>query len=241
MSKGIECAECATSDGKSSSEVIWKVEKSMLTTALSTLLFLIFVELVAYYGFFRTIPNFFPKYGYYILFLIVAIVSNAMALWHCRAYQHIFSCTTGMMVGMTIGMSAGFSIGMLVGATNGMFIGSAAGIIIGMLAGSYAGNCCGVMGIMEGMMAGLMGGLMGAMTSVMTINDRVIFMIPLLTISMLIILIGLMVMVYQEEIRKKPDVHRKIFTFLPFITVNFIILIAITFLMVYGPRSLLFS
>ena len=90
-------------------------------------------------------------------------------------------------------------------------------------------------------MAGLMGGLMGAMTSVMTLNDNIKFLIPVLVLIILIILIGLMNMIYKEEIASKENIHYQGFQFLPFITVNFIITLMLTFLMVYGPRSFLFN
>ena len=223
----------------SSKKVIFNIERSMIKTGIYTLIVLVLTEIIAYFGFFRNIPDFFSKYGYYLIFLVISIVINSMAFWHIKAYRHVFACTTGMMVGMTVGMSTGFSIGLIIGATNGMFMGSLAGIIIGMVIGSYAGNCCGIMGVMEGMMAGLMGGLMGGMTSVMTLNDNIKYFVPLLVFSIFIILIGLIVMVYEEEIKKKNYVEYKGFQFLPFITVNFIITVGLTFLMIYGPRSFL--
>lgn len=241
INKEAECDNCETEHKHSSSKMIFKVEKSMIKTAFYNLIFLTLIEIIAYFGFFKNIPEFFSKYGYYTIFLVVAVVINSIAIWHIKAYKHVFSCTTGMMIGMTIGMSSGFSIGLIIGATNGMFIGSLAGIIIGIIVGSYAGSCCGIMGIMEGMMAGLMGGLMGAMTSVMTLNDNLAVFVPILMISILAMIIGLIIMVYQEEISKKPDIHYSGFELLPFITVNFIIVLALTFLMVYGPRSFLFS
>ena len=225
----------------SSKKVIFNVEKSMIKTGFYTLIILVLTEIIAYYGFFKDIPDFFARYGYYLIFLLISIVINSMAFWHIKAYRHVFACTTGMMIGMTVGMSTGFSIGLIIGATNGMFIGSLAGLIIGMIIGSYAGNCCGIMGVMEGMMAGLMGGLMGGMTSVMALNDNIKYFVPLLVFSIFIILIGLIVMIYEEEIKKKNYVEYKGFQFLPFITVNFIITLALTFLMVYGPRSFLFG
>src|SRR3989344_3629322 len=238
INKEAECDNCEPEHKHhSSSKLIFKVEKSMIKTAFYNLIFLILIETIAYFGFFKNIPDFFSKYGYYLIFLVIAVVINSIAIWHIKAYRHVFSCTTGMM----IGMSSGFSIGLIVGATNGMFIGSLAGIIVGIIVGSYAGNCCGIMGIMEGMMAGLMGGLMGAMTSVMTLNDNLAVFVPILMISVLAMFIGLIIMIYQEEISKKPDVHYHGFELLPFITVNFIITLGLTFLMVFGPRSFLFG
>ena len=221
-------------------KVVFRLEKSMIKTAFFTLIFLILVELIAYFGFFKNIPDFFSKYGYYLIFLVISIVINSVAVWHIKAYKHEYSHMGGMMVGMTIGMTSGFSIGLVVGATNGMFIGSLAGLIIGMLVGGYVGNCCGIMGIMEGMMAGLMGSIMGGMTSVMTLNDNIKLMVPILIISILIIIIGLIYMIYKHEISGE-NINYRGFKFLPFITINFIITLALTFLMIYGPKSFLFN
>ncbi len=224
-----------------SDKVLFKIEKSMIKTGVYTLIFLILTETIAYFGFFRNMPDFFSKYGYYLIFLVISILVNSVAVWHVKAYRHVFSCTIGMMVGMTIGMTSGFSIGLILGATNGMFIGSLAGLIIGMFIGGYAGNCCGIMGIMEGMMAGLMGGIMGAMTSVMTLNDNVKILVPIIIFSMIVIIFGLMYMIYEEEIKKRQHVHYKGFSLLPFLTLNFIATLGLTFLMIYGPRSFLFN
>ena len=241
INKEDQCDECNTNTSYNISDVLLMFEKSLIKTAIYTLMFLTLIEVISYYGFFRNVPDFFSRYGYYLIFLIISIVINSVAVWHVKAYKHSFSHMSGMMIGMTIGMSSGFSVGLIIGATNGMFIGSLAGLIIGMIIGGYVGNCCGIMGVMEGMMAGLMGGIMGAMTSVMTLNDNLKAFVPILTISMSIIMFGLIVMIYQEEIAKKKDIDYKGFDFLPFITVNFIITIALTFLMIYGPRSFLFG
>lgn len=232
---------CHTGVENPSEKRVFKIERSMLKIALATFLFLLASEVIAYFGFFQTIPNFAAKYSYYLFFLVVSVVINALAVWHIKAYQHTYSHMSGMMIGMTIGMTTGFSIGLILGATNGMFIGSVAGLVIGMIVGGYAGNCCGIMGLMEGMMAGLMGGLMGAMTSVMTLNDHLKIFIPILLASETIILVCLLYMVYAHELKDRSEVHYKGFDFLPFMTVTFIIALALTFLIVYGPRSFLFN
>lgn len=222
-------------------EVIFSVEKSLLKTALYTLIFLVIVEFVAYLSWFRNIPEFFSKYGYYQIFLIISIMINSVAVWHIKAYKMEYAHMSGMMIGMTIGMTTGFVIGLVIGATNGMFIGSLAGLIIGMITGGYVGNCCGIMGAMEGMMAGLMGGVMGAMTAVMTLNDNLKLLMPVLIISIVVILFGLIYMIYEHEVRHLEKVEYKGYGLLPFVTVNFIIFEILSFLMVYGPRSFLFG
>jgi len=45
----------------------------------------------------------------------------------------------------------------------------------------------------------------------------------------------------EEEIKKKGYVEYKGFNFLSFITINFIITLGLTFLMIYGPKSFLFG
>ena len=67
-----KCDECEDEHyhGHSSNKLIFKVEKSMIKTAFYNLIFLSLIEIIAYYGFFRSIPNFFSKYGYYLIFLV---------------------------------------------------------------------------------------------------------------------------------------------------------------------------
>lgn len=217
-----------------------EVEGSILKNALLIFLILLGLEAIAYYGFFQNILNFWSKFGYYIIFLVISVVISSIAIWHVKTYGNNFSCMTGMMIGMTIGMISGFLAGLIVGATNGMFIGSLAGIFIGMGVGTLTGNCCGVMGIMEGMMAGLMGGLMGAMTPLMMLNDHLKAIIPILVIASSVILIGLDYLIFKEatgiQIRK---INKQ--SLITFLTYCFIVTMALTWLMVYGPRSILFT
>mgnify|MGYP001567777283 CR=1 FL=1 len=215
-----------------------KAEGQLLGIAVSTLLILGFLEVIAYFGFFKNIPNFFNAYGYYLIFLVISVVLSATSIWHIKAYGNVFSCMSGMMIGMTTGMISGFLIGMLVGATNGMFMGSVLGILVGMVVGVFTGKCCGVMGTMEGMMAGFMGGLMGAMTSLMLLNDHLKLIIPILVVASAMIMIGLDYMIYKEATNTKEKLKK--YSFIPFVTFCFIITIGITFVMVYGPKSVLF-
>src|SRR3989344_8193691 len=216
-----------------------RVEREVILIAVGILVSLALLEAIAYLGFFKNIPNFFSKYGYYIIFLVISVVITGASVWHIKAYGNRFSCMTGMMIGMTTGMLSGFLIGMLIGATNGMFMGSVVGMLIGMSVGIWTGNCCGVMGTIEGMMAGLMGGLMGAMTSLMLLNDNLKLIIPLLVVASSVILIGLDYLIFKEttgtQIRK---INKQ--SFLPFLTVCFITMMLLTWLMVYGTKSALF-
>lgn len=107
-----------------------------------------------------------------IIWLIVAAVMSAVAIYQVLVHETELACMSGMMIGMTTGMLTGFLFGYLVGATTGMFVGSVVGVAVGSALGAAAGRCCGIMGIMEGLMAGLMSGTMGAMIAVMLMSDH---------------------------------------------------------------------
>ena len=60
INKEAECDNCEDDHGghkHSSSKLIFKVEKSMIKTAFYNLIFLILIEIIAYFGFFKNIPN----------------------------------------------------------------------------------------------------------------------------------------------------------------------------------------
>ena len=94
------------------------------------------------------------------------------------------------------------------------------------------------MGMMEGIMAGFMGGLMGGMTAVMMLNDNLKIATIVIFAVTSVILIALNYMIYNEMKENKRQLNED-HTLTIFIT---IVLIAITaWLMVFGPRSALFS
>ncbi len=222
------------------------MERGMIKIALATFLSLAAIETLAYYAFFSGVPRFVSRnYGAYIFYLMLAVTLNGSALWHLRAYHRRISCQTGMMIGMTIGMLSGFLLGAIIGATNGMFAGATYGMLVGMAFGAYSGRCCGIMGIMEGLLAGLMGGLMGAMTTFMLINENVLLFMPLLFGSTAVILVGLTYMIYKDYNHglAGTDGWPKLesYSFSLFLTFAFIITMATTWLIVYGPRSVLYQ
>ena len=145
---------------------------------------------------------------------------------------------SGMMIGMTVGMIAGFLSGFYVGATNGMFYGSIFGIAIGIFFGVWNGKCCGVMGVMEGMMAGFMGGLMGAMTAIMMFNDNLKAAGIIVFIISAFIMIGLNFMIYKET-KGTERRHKDSEFFIVFW--SFILTMLTIFMIVSGPRSVLFQ
>src|SRR3989344_2868586 len=184
----------------------------------------------------KYIENFIPKYGFYLFFAVLSYALILPSIRQVRAYKE-FPCMSGMMIGMTIGMISGFLSGFYVGATNGMFYGSIFGISIGMLSGIWNGKCCGIMGMMEGMMAGFMGGLMGAMTAIMMFNDNLKAAGVVIFIISAIIMLGLNLMIYKET----KEVQRKHKDSELFIMVLSFILTSITiWIMVFGPRGVLF-
>lgn len=210
-------------------EIVKTIFISLITS------FAVFVAL--YFLKLKYVENFIPRYGFYLFFAILSyalIISSARQI---RAYKE-FACMPGMMIGMTIGMIAGFLSGFYIGATNGMFWGSVFGITIGMIFGIGNGKCCGIMGIMEGMMAGFMGGLMGAMTSLMMFNDNLKIAGIIVFIISSFIIMGLSFMVYKET-RESKRQHRD--DDLSIIFWSFILTGVTAWMMVFGPRSILFQ
>ncbi len=192
---------------------------------------------VLYYLKFQYVDNFMFKSGF---FLILASLSYALivpTIRQVKAY-HEMGCMAGMMVGMTVGMIAGLLSGFYVGATNGMFIGSVWGILVGVILGIYNGKCCGIMGIMEGMMAGFMGGLMGPMTAIMMINDHLRAISVIVFAVSALIMVFLNYMIYKEM--KEMNVSKNNDHFST-IMITFVLIAITTWIIVYGPRSALFS
>ncbi len=185
----------------------------------------------------RYIENFIPKYGFYLFFTILSYALIIPSIRHVRAYKE-FPCMSGMMIGMTLGMISGFLSGFYIASTNGMFWGSLFGMTAGILFGAWNGKCCGVMGVMEGIMAGFMGGLMGAMTAFMLLNDHLKTTAVVVFIISGFIIVGLNYMIYKET-REMERKHRnsELFT----IVWSFILTIITIWLMVFGPRSVLFQ
>ncbi len=214
-----------------------RVEGELIKTIIYSLMTSFVILAILYLSSLKYINNFIPKYG---LFLFLAALSYALILpsvRQVRAYKE-FACMPGMMIGMTIGMISGFLPGYFIGATNGMFYGSIFGMAVGILLGILNGKSCGIMGFMEGIMAGFMGGIMGAMTAVMMINDNLKLAGIILFIISSVILIGLNYMIYKETKENERQLKED-HTFTIFAT---LILISITtWLMILGPRSVLFQ
>lgn len=213
------------------------VEGELVKTVFASLLTSLVLLVVLYFVRLKDVPDFFPKYGFYLFFAVLSIAAFMPSVRYVRAFKE-FPCMSGMMVGMTIGMIIGFLLGFYVGATNGMFWGGFYGVAVGILFGAWSGKCCGVMGVMEGMMAGFMGGLMGAMTAVMMLNDNLKAAGVLVFVVCVAILFGLNYMLFKET----RGAERKMKEGQMFTMWWSLILTALTtWLMVFGPRSLLFQ
>lgn len=216
------------------------VEAKVLEVSCITLIALAVLFALSYKLFFIGIQNFTARYGWYVFYLILSVVANAIAIYHIKAYRNAVTCMAGMMIGMTVGMITGLTLGFLVGATNGMFTGSLYGMIVGMITGAWCGKCCGIMGLMEGMMAGLMGGTMGAMLSVMLINDGVLMFTPFFILACTLILAGLGYMVYKEHAFSDEKIIKPYPPTL-FVLACFAVTIITVLIMVYGHKSVLFT
>ena len=206
----------------------------------ATLLAILLLEVIAYFGFLHSIPGFFGHYAWWIFYLDVSVVALGLTIWHLSLYKANVSCMVGMMIGMTVGMQTGLLLGTIVGATNGFFTGAMVGMITGVAAGIIMGRCCGIMGIMEGMMAGVMGGTMGPMISVMMFADNLLWFMPVYVIINLVILGGLSYMFHEEIVEGNKDIKKHRIDFATFASAAIIVASVLMVIMVYGLKSPLF-
>mgnify|MGYP001610025790 CR=1 FL=1 len=214
-----------------------RVEGELLKSIFYSLLTSFAILALLYFFRFQYIENFVDAYG---LFLFLAALSYSLLtplIHQVHAYK-TFPCMSGMMIGMTAGMLTGFLSGFYVGATNGMFVGSVFGIVVGIILGIWMGSCCGIMGFLEGIMAGFMGGLMGGMTALMLLNDHLRAMAVIIFVVSGVILLSLNYMIYAEM---KDAERQRQGEYLLVVTITAVLMLATVWLMVFGPRSALFS
>jgi len=218
---------------------------SMMTRAVNymflSLLILLAIESIAYFGFLRFIPEFLLKYGPWILYLDISIATLGASLWYMYSYKTNVTCMTGMMIGMTVGMQVGMMIGIIFGAVNGFFIGSMVGMIIGTIAGAIAGANCGIMGSLQGMMAGVMGGTMGPMIGLMMFTDHIKVFMPFYMLFNILILAGFVYMYYEEVVENRKDVVKRHIDFATFASITVIVTAILFVIMAYGSKSILFG
>lgn len=207
-----------------------------------TLIGMLILFAIGYFGIFSQFPDFMAKFGWLMIDLMIAIVMVSTSAWYWKAYQTV-SCSTGMMVGMIQGMLTGFLIALIIGVSNGMFIGAVIGIIAGVALGAWVGKCCGVMGILEGEMAGFMAGPMGAMTSIMMLNDQYMLFIPIAIGFSAVFLANTALTGHQENLERDCCVAKRSIKeeYLLFLGLNFVAFLILAGIMLYGPKSALFS
>lgn len=214
-----------------------RVEGELVKTFIYSIITSFIVLAIVWFIRLRAIDGFIGKQGYFLFFAILSYALLVPAVRHVRAYGQM-ACMPGMMVGMMLGSVAGFLSGFFVAATNGMFVGSVFGMIVGIFFGTWLGSCCGIMGFLEGVMAGFMGSLMGAMTAFMLINDNLRAAAVIVFAVSAVMIVGLNYMIYKEmreSDRQKREDH--FWT----IALSFILTLAATWLVAFGPRSGLFG
>lgn len=215
----------------------YDVEYSMLKYSLFTFLLLLAIDMFAYITFLQDIPDVLIKYGWWFLYLNIAIVSLGAAIWHMKSYRSNITCMVGMMIGMTFGMQTGMMLGTIFAATNGLFVGGLLGMIIAVSVGFYNGSCCGIMGAMEGMMAGVMGGIMGSMIGAMFSVDHILWFMPFFMFFNVLIVWGLSYMLFEEVVEDKPGTEKKAIDFSTFFFACFLVHIILGTVIIYGPRT----
>jgi hypothetical protein len=200
------------------------------------------MELLAYAGFLRTIPNFLPKYFIWIIYLNISVVTLSMSVLYMLFNREKVPCMTGMMIGMTVGMQIGMMIGAVLGATNGYFTGAMVGMILGSIGGTIAGfTSKSTMAWVQGLMSGIMGGTMGGMISVMMFTDRIYIFMPFYMLLNIILLWGFMKMYHEEIIKDNQELVRTNIDLLTFISATIIITALLIIIMIYGPKSPIFA
>jgi hypothetical protein len=216
----------------------YTIELSSLKYSLFIFVILSLLEGIAYFGFFKYIPDFISNYVIWFFYLNLSISTIGSAVWHYLAYKVRVTCMTGMMIGMTIGMQTGMMIGSVIGAVNGFFVGAMTGMILGVIAGALTGKCCGIMGVLQGMMAGVMGGTMGPMISIMMFSDNLLLFMPFYIAINVFILWGFSYMVL-EEMGEGKNAEKTPTEFITLASVCIIITFVLVIIMVYGPKSFL--
>ncbi len=215
----------------------YEVEYTMLKYSIYVFIILIAVEMIAYFAFLRNDALFIQKYGIWIFYLDIAVVSIGAAMWHVLSYRGQVYMMSGMMLGMGFGMQTGLMIGTIIGATNGMFAGTMTGIIVAVFAGWYNGKNSGIMGVLEGAMAGIMNGAMGAMTAVMLYADNLMWYMPLFMALNIIIMWGMSYMMFEEVVENNPTIKKEPISFTKFLLYSLLAVAVIVTIMNYGPKS----
>ncbi len=176
----------------------YRHERTLVGYSALVFLLLLSLEALAYWLFLGSNAGLLERYGWWVFYLDIAVVSIGAGMWHLNAHRGAISTMPGMMVGMTFGMQTGMMIGTIVAATNGLFVGGMTAMLSAVAVGVYNGKCCGIMGMLEGLMAGIMGGLMGSMVGTMYFADHILWLMPFFMLLNLAVMWGLSLMLLEE-------------------------------------------
>jgi hypothetical protein len=214
--------------------------KKLLVYTLLSLVIILLLQIIGYFTFLNSIPDFLSKYGWWLFYLDISVVSIVGAIWYYESYSGYVSCMASMMIGMTLGMQTGMMLGSVFGAVNGYFIGAMIGMILGTFIGLITGTDS-VMGMVQGMMSGVMGGTMGAMITVMMFTDHVLIFMPFYILINIAVLLGFVYMYHDEVIKDNKEVVKKDISVSLFVFICVAIAMIFSAVMVYAPKSILFG
>lgn len=211
----------------------------LLKGALLALVLIALLQFALYRYYFSLQPDFLDRYGWWILYLDINVVSLVTVLGYLRSYHlSAISHMLGMMMGMTVGMQVGTMIGAVVGATNGFFVGAMVGMSFGALSGVYVGCRCGsTMAVIQGLMSGVMAGTMGAMLIVMMLRDHVLYFMPVFTLANMFIVMGFAYLFHEEAVETGNCRMRKPMGWLAQCALSLLTIAGLVWLMLYGPKG----
>jgi hypothetical protein len=220
----------------------WKFaeSKKIYSYVAISFIFLLILDIIAYFLVWNQMSNFVSKYAWWILYLDISVVTLGGALWYYASHKGYVSCMASMMIGMTLGMQTGMMLGAVFGAVNGYFIGAMIGMLSGTIVGFITGRAS-IMGALQGMMSGLMGGTMGAMITVMMFTDHVLLFMPFYMLINVAILIGFLYMYHDEVIKDNKEVVKKHISFGTFAFWCIVTTIILSAVMIYAPKSVWFG
>lgn len=164
-----------------------------------TIAMLLVFEVLAEALWFQRDPNLLEKFGWWIFYLDVSVVSLVVMIGYLRSYRYASTNhMISMMIGMTVGMQVGMMTGGVIGATDGYFMGALVGVGLGTLLGVGTAWCCGPMAITQALMSAVMGGTMGSMIVAMMPPEKLLIFMPVFTLLNIAILIWFSFLFFKD-------------------------------------------
>lgn len=209
----------------------YETERRMINYSIASLL------ITTILGFlFLFVSGFFLKYGWWVFYANVSIVSIAGFLWHLESYKFRLTPMLGMMIGMAVGMQSGMMLGTVFGATNGMVVSAIVMLITSSALGYYSTRNGDIMGILQGVMSAIMGATMGAMLGLMLFTDYILYFMPLFMALNVTVMLLTTFMIYEQVIEEEKIEKEKI-SFGRFLSYCIIFSLLAYVLIVYGPKT----